>query len=889
MLAKLFPVKKGEGRTVFFLMLYLLVVCIGTSLGIAVSTSILLETFGAAKLPYIFVGISFCSLLTSSFYTFAIKKVNSSAIYRIFLPIAAVSILICNFLIRNDYRFLDISVGIVIQYVAFFVFLGIEIINFNNYSSSYLNPIQKKRLYSFILSATKMGGIVGGLSLSYLLKFYDQNNVLLLWPIAYILSLLVLIVFEKKAQTSLNTNKKKINRVRKSNFFRDLVFGVKQVKSNHFYMLFASLIALDICCGSLIIYQFNEGLSQVFAGKSQALSAFLGKFCAIANIVALSLQMFVAPRLSQSFGVTKINFLFPSLSLLILIISLFSWELGVIALLMFHKDYIMSVFHFPNRAQFYNGVDSQKRGFFLGFFEGIWTHSVNMCFGILLILVVQFAPVIFPSLKSGFAYSFSLVGILLFSIYIVIAYKLVSAYKEQLVLLMSVDDVQTKVKSCKLNYEDLKLLFPNELDEYEIYDFMNSCEDIHLENIIVCGEATAIWKVMDLYPQSFKSIVDNLSHEQKLKIVLKSNDKALAYGFEIGLSDQKIKSKIEELNIRRSMKYFDALFVYIALFDQKSIMTYLESIFFSLKSTQQLKFLKLINYFEQNLSKDFVDKLIAQLYKQSMTNQQAIFQSLLYQNEVSNLSTIFLYFDSNSVAIRNSALKLVSHLTKQLKDSSQILEFYFEKKWSSHARTCWFELFSSLEAEIQSLAKKELFKAEKLSLMKLLESYVVLQDKLTKGSTLLELIEQDIFEQLRFFLLFFDEEFDKDCLRIIDKSLLDLNSKTKYEAIELLSSADNKDICALLMPFLESSSLLEVYEVFHQDLPSNKSIEIILGDILDGDCAWMRALAIYEITNLKLTALRDKILTYKNCTEDLYSGEMVEYCINEWSLQNEME
>ena len=887
MLKKLLPIKKGEGRVVFFLMLYLMVVCIGTSIGIAVSTSLLLDAFGAAKLPYIFVGISFCSLLSSSLYTVIIKKLGCSKVYRIFLPIAFVSILFCNFLLRNDYQVSGISIGIIIQYMAFFIFLGIDIINFNNYSSKFLNPIQKKILYSFILSATKLGGIIGGISLTYLLKIYEQNNVLLLWPISYLLALGVLILFESKPFDSMNTSSIPTKRLRKSNFLKDLFSGIKQVKSNHFYSLFAILIALDVCCGALIIYQFNEGLGQVFSGRSQDLSAFLGSFCAIANIVALVLQMFIAPRLSQTFGVTKINFVFPALSLILLIVSLYSWKLVIITLLMFHKDYIMSVFHFPNRAQFYNGVEAQKRGFFLGFFEGIWTHTVSMIFGILLIFVVQFLPSYFPILKNGFAYYFSVVGVLLFFIYLFVAYKLVSAYKNQLLFLMTADDVQSKLKACKLSFSDLESMFDLENHDQGIYDFMSACDDRYFKDIIQSSNHLGFWKILNLYPQKFERIITSFNDDEKFAILASYCKKSKEYGFDKLLDDQVILSHIETLNIKRSAKYFDALFVYIALFNQHSLLLKLEKDYFSWKEIQQMTFLNLIHYKKMKLSDSSAMKILTKVYKESIHAQQIIFKALSHSDQTDILQNLLVYFESSSQSIRKSVLGFAKTLTEKLEDSSVILEYYFEKKWGPNARICWFDLFSSLDASIHKIAKVELLKTEKKELLELLTRLVILQKTLSPGSILLEVIEQDVYWHLKFLLLFFEDDFDENCIRIVEKSLLDNKSRHKYEAIELLTSTENKEICSILMPFLESSSLLEAHEIFFPDKMEETNVSNILSDLMDEDCAWVRALSIYEITKLDLKELKDKILSYKDCSSDLYSGEMVQYCVDSWSLQDE--
>ena len=74
--------RKGEGRTVFYLMMYLTLQCFGTSLGIAIATSMLLAQVGADKLPYIFVGISFAALLLR----FDISAIDGSQRQSIHLP-----------------------------------------------------------------------------------------------------------------------------------------------------------------------------------------------------------------------------------------------------------------------------------------------------------------------------------------------------------------------------------------------------------------------------------------------------------------------------------------------------------------------------------------------------------------------------------------------------------------------------------------------------------------------------------------------------------------------------------------------------------------------------------------------------------------------------------
>ena len=84
-MTEILGLRKGEGRTVFYLMMYLTLQCFGTSLGIAIATSMLLAQVGADKLPYIFVGISFAALCFASIYPLLMARKGSQYICRLYM------------------------------------------------------------------------------------------------------------------------------------------------------------------------------------------------------------------------------------------------------------------------------------------------------------------------------------------------------------------------------------------------------------------------------------------------------------------------------------------------------------------------------------------------------------------------------------------------------------------------------------------------------------------------------------------------------------------------------------------------------------------------------------------------------------------------------------
>ena len=126
-MTELLGLRKGEGRTVFYLMSYLTLQSFGTSLGIAIGTSMLLAQVGADKLPYIFVGISFAALCFSSIYPVLMARRGSQYICRLNMIIGFLVILIFNFMISADLYFAGINPGIFLQYPA--VLLGWDIMH----------------------------------------------------------------------------------------------------------------------------------------------------------------------------------------------------------------------------------------------------------------------------------------------------------------------------------------------------------------------------------------------------------------------------------------------------------------------------------------------------------------------------------------------------------------------------------------------------------------------------------------------------------------------------------------------------------------------------------------------------------------------------------------
>ena len=147
-------------------------------------------------------------------------------------------------MIRADLYLAGINLGVFLN-ISHFCTFGLGHHAFWKLLSNCSQPVTAKRLYGLILSATKVGGILGGICLGPLIQSLGQINVLILWALAYLVSGFVLIIFERKIQFKENLQTRRNKLVIPA--YGVLITGYREVTGNTFLIFFAILIALDIC------------------------------------------------------------------------------------------------------------------------------------------------------------------------------------------------------------------------------------------------------------------------------------------------------------------------------------------------------------------------------------------------------------------------------------------------------------------------------------------------------------------------------------------------------------------------------------------------------------------------------------------------------------------
>ena len=880
-MTKLLGMRKGESRTVFYLMSYLTLQCFGTSLGIAIATSMLLAQVGADKLPYIFVGISFAALCFASIYPVLMVRKGSQYICRMYMIIGFLIILSCNFMIRAELYLAGINLGVFLQYLAFFVLLGWDIMHFGNYCQTVLNPLQRKRLYGLILSATKLGGILGGICLGPLIQSMGQINVLILWAFAYLVSGCVLIVFERKVQfkESLSSRRKQTSN---PGIWQNLKTGYREVVGNTFLIFFAILIALDICTGSLMVYQFNEGLGQIFAGEGEKLSTFLGQFAAISNGIALTLQIFLAPRLTSWLGVGWVNLFYPCFSVIVLGCSLARWDLVIVTILMFHKDYLSSVIHFPNRILFYNAVAPERRTFILGFLEGTWTHCVNLLFGITLILVVQWGPTVSNLFSNGFSQIFSIVGLILFFLYFFIAFKLKFKYQTQLLNVVKDEDLLSNIKNFELSKEEMLHIETNLNDSvFNYLSFVPTDADNQLETLYIKANIQQKWEIFAHHPRVIKKYHEQLSESSRWDLFKENYPEKIKAEFSESMRDEQLLI-LFETNLKKK-KILKAVLHYCLLYERHDLVTNMTTQLTNFPKTLLPEICDVSNYLRLTLSEHTCEHLLKYAFQLGPEDQIRILKGVSSSAYKSMIPRLAMFFGVPSRSVRAQAIKTAIKITQNQKFREQFQILFFSKDWSYNSRLSWFTLFTEFPQPEKEVLLAKILKIEKLRLLSLTQLQVNLENSEIPAIEFLTSVKEELRNQCNYLLIYFRSEFDKDSLEIVRKALFQKHSERKYEAIELLSSTGKIEICDLLLPFLEmeqGDQRLKALQQIEDLNVSDSDIKASIKECLFGTDEWLRACALEWIAKHKQY---DYLEVVKSLPElkDLISSEMILHCLAE--------
>jgi AAA family ATP:ADP antiporter len=316
--ARLFSLKRGEGRRGALLFAYLFLIITSYQLGKTARDALFLSVFKASKLPYADMAIALCVGVVVTAYVTIGRRTR--------LRDLMVGSLLLFALLQCGFWYLaKFEPGLTWQYPVFYVWVGIfgvlaptQVWTLANYV---LTTREAKRVFGLVGAGGITGWIVSGILADALAKTpgLGTESLLLVMAIGLVgCAGLVIVLWRERTKTAEAGATPHAQPDSKS-----LRQSLGVVLSSPYLLSIASLITFSSIATCFAGWQFKAIARSVYADKN-ALAAFFGRFNFWAALACLALQLLVTSRFLRRFGLGP--------ALLVVPLSILFGEFTVLAL-----------------------------------------------------------------------------------------------------------------------------------------------------------------------------------------------------------------------------------------------------------------------------------------------------------------------------------------------------------------------------------------------------------------------------------------------------------------------------------------------------------------------------------------------------------------------------
>jgi hypothetical protein len=356
-LQKVLMIQEGETGSVAYFLVFFLLVSAGMAVGRSTADAMFFKRFGIEYLPVMYIIQSFLLAMVSTLYAAFADRVPAESFFRalfgVLILLVAVSWAVISYtgssLIYPFYYFVyEVASELLLVHAALYVYQN-------------MNTLQAKRLTPLFYAGAQIGTVAGGVGLALLAPVLGTQNLLLLWCLLLGAGILAILLHHRRHGVSTHFRAPTKTRNRLQVAVRDLQQGVRYTYRSKLLRaaslaMFFMVIAFYILC-----YSVNRVYTQTFESEA-ALTSFFGILTAVSSAIALLLQLFVTNRTIESFGVRRINLLFPVTTTASLGALAFSFTLPAAMIGSINKDALMPAFRNPVRTMFFNVLPGYLQG-----------------------------------------------------------------------------------------------------------------------------------------------------------------------------------------------------------------------------------------------------------------------------------------------------------------------------------------------------------------------------------------------------------------------------------------------------------------------------------------------------------------------------------------------
>src|SRR5712691_9113298 len=429
-LEKLFPVQRHEWPKALMLLGVATLIGAGSSISRAASEAMFLIHFGVDYLPYALLANPILVLVTSTIYSAYADRIPDDRLmmYTSLVPVPL--IVLMRVLMFGGMHWVYFVLYTFVQ--AYAIILATS---WTVYLAGHYDVQESKRLLPVITSGILIGTVLGGVGVALCVPLVGAANILWLWA-GTVMAGAAMVYSITRVYTAIDTKARKTKRAApKPSLRQSIAEGIAYSRSSALFTTTAIATIATMMALSFIDFEYSKVIRVAFPDSTK-LTAFLGVFDGLTNVVALMLQLFAVPWCLRRFGVQGTNLLFPYVLLFAfgfitaaLGMPVFSLPAAMFA--RFTRTSLQPTLRGTSRTLMLNAVPRKTGALVRSFNSAIFMPLGQEAGALLLIILKGVAlPWLFPAL-----------GLLITMAFIFYSYKQNTAYGEALLDLLKEDRI----------------------------------------------------------------------------------------------------------------------------------------------------------------------------------------------------------------------------------------------------------------------------------------------------------------------------------------------------------------------------------------------------------------------------------------------------------------
>ena len=413
-LSKLFNVRSGEWRRLLLLYCMSLAVVTGLTWADAIVQADFLQRVGVQYLPWVFISSAACSIGAMFVYSAFADRVSNTRLLIALLAIGGAGLLL---------GLAALASGLVgLGYLLLFLVLQVPLLDvYNIHWATYVNGFYDirvaKRIVPVLSTASRLAGIVGGLSMPLMNRLLSPTGILVvavasLAVMAILAAIMPRLLHEQRSKPDGWAGSPAMPQAAHSpSYGARLREGYQQIARSPFLRA----MALSTFFLTVLMTLLNYGASAIFQKELKttvAIADFLGVLGGAANLVVLPMQLFLLSRLITRLGLGNASLVYPLVTLASAGSLAIAPGLGTAALAYLDRTALRSAFRNPIDNLLYNAVPSRVKARTRAFVGGLVVPISAILGGLLLLTPLMRTHWFLPAAMLVLALAFVLAALM---------------------------------------------------------------------------------------------------------------------------------------------------------------------------------------------------------------------------------------------------------------------------------------------------------------------------------------------------------------------------------------------------------------------------------------------------------------------------------------------